>query len=701
MRRAFTILIPLLLSLPASPSFGEDDEEDKLQRELDEELEMHDDADYPDLVAADEESEFMEEILFLQEEDIVLTAAKHRQKKGFSPAAVVVITRKDIDESGATNLMELLRRYPAVHVYDFDPLYISAMIRGTIHVMLMIDGREANVEFYPAPFFNVVPIGIHEIERVEIVLGPNSALYGANAVAAVINIVTRPPTDVLHADISIGAGDYGTTVFEGLVGGALGPLMLQGSFGIDRARSWMDRDLWSKDLLRANGSARLELPGGHLTLRGGLAKGGGRMYGIMGYMDLDSILFAYAQADMKLGDLMLRAYWYPMQLEFNMELNLIHPDTGVDLGTTPYFYLDANTFQLDGQYDVQLFDSNLLIAGADFRFTLYQCEQIVDSEVSEYRFGVFIHDEQRFGDHLVLTVGARFDWNSVTDPAVSPRAALVYNPAGDHFLRVSGGTAFRKPSLIETSTNFRMVTDFPEVTELFEVRGISNKDLANEILNAVEIGYRGAVLDKALRFGVDAYLNMNRNWIFFKSDINFRPPPFNMQIDVNNSRIGYDNTGEDDSNILGVNAFVAGEPLKRLTLFLRGEWRYEYEIQTNDEVHKTINLNAAAGFVARLPLGFTVSLAMIYSGPRKDDVSDPVSFLSPYIWSDIPDHLYALGTVFCRLKLGPSRLDLGLTMFNPFGRHFREKHGVRAPNGSNFGGELIGTRAMLTARFQY
>jgi hypothetical protein len=682
-------------------SLGEEDEEDKLQREVDEEFEIQDDSDYPDLVGMDEESEFMDEILFLQEEDIVLTAAKHKQKKGFSPAAVVVITRKDIDESGATNLMELLRRYPAVHVYDFDPLYTSAMIRGTIHVMLMIDGREVNVEFYPAPFFNVVPIGIHEIERIEIVLGPNSALYGANAVAAVINIVTRPPTDVLHADISVGAGEYGTTMFEGLLGGALGPLMLQGSFGIDRARSWMDRDLVPKDLIRANGSVRLELPDGHLTLRGGMAKGAGRMYGIMGYMNLQDLIFAYAQADLKLGDLMVRAYWYPLQIDFDMELNLIHPDTGIDLGTTPFFYLKGDTVQLDGQYDLQIFETNLLIAGADFRYTNYRCDQMVDSSISEYRFGVFIHDEQRFGEQVVLTVGARFDWNSVTDPAVSPRAALVYNPAGDHFLRVSGGTAFRKPSLVETSTNFRMETTFQEVTDLFEIRGISNKGLENEVLNAVEIGYRGAVLEKALRFGVDAYLNMNRNWIFFRTDIKFQDPPFQMRIDVDDSRIGYDNTGEDDSNILGVNAFVAGEPVKQLTLFLRGEWRYEYEIETNDEVHKTINLNAAGGFVLRLPLGFTVSMAMVYSGPRQDDVSDPVSFLSPYIWSDMPDHLYALSTVYCRLKLGPSRLDLGLTMFNPFGRRFREKFGVRAPDGSNYGGELIGTRAMLTARFQY
>ena len=54
-----------------------------------------------------------EELEFLAEEDVVLAAAKHKQKIGFSPSAVIVITRKDIEESGATCFMDLLRLYPA------------------------------------------------------------------------------------------------------------------------------------------------------------------------------------------------------------------------------------------------------------------------------------------------------------------------------------------------------------------------------------------------------------------------------------------------------------------------------------------------------------------------------------------------------------------------------------------------------------
>jgi hypothetical protein len=53
------------------------------------------------------------------------------------------------------------------------------------------------------------------------------------------------------------------------------------------------------------------------------------------------------------------------------------------------------------------------------------------------------------------------------------------------------------------------------------------------------------------------------------------------------------------------------------------------------------------------------------------------------------------------IQAGASRLELGLTLFNPFGGRFREKIGVTARDGSNYGGEFIGTRAMLTARFLY
>jgi len=107
----------------------------------------------------DEDSAFEDEFALLEDQDIVLSAAKHKQKTGFSPAAVIVITRREIEASGAVDLMDLLRRYPAVFVYEFDPMYPTAAIRGTYRVMMMLDGREVNLELFVAPFYAMLPVG--------------------------------------------------------------------------------------------------------------------------------------------------------------------------------------------------------------------------------------------------------------------------------------------------------------------------------------------------------------------------------------------------------------------------------------------------------------------------------------------------------------------------------------------------------------
>ena len=389
-------------------------------------------------------------------------------------------------------------------------------------------------------------------------------------------------------------------VIDGIVGGGIGPISAQGSFGIDRANSWMDRSFTAKDILRTNLSLRYDLPDGSLTANGGLVSGAGRFYGVMGYMDFDSFLFPHAKLDIEIGDFQARAYWYGMRVVFDIDLGLIHPDTGIFLGRTPTFHFNGDVFHTETQYDLQLLESNLLIAGADFRLTSFHSDQLVDSDIFEYRFGVFLHDEQWLGDRVLLTVGARFDWNSKTEPAVSPRLAVVYNPAGNHYLRLSGGAAFRKPSLLETSTNFKVETEFPTVKTLFEdpAYGLSTAELDNEIINAFEMGYRGALLEKALRLGADAYFGMNRQWISFATDIKFRPNQ--MQIDLQDTNLGYSNTGE-DRNILGFTFFIEGDPHQRLSLFLRGELRYHWRTRNNQRNLKTAWSLASTGGTLRLP----------------------------------------------------------------------------------------------------
>jgi outer membrane receptor protein involved in Fe transport len=648
----------------------------------------------------DEAGLLADEFAFLQEEDVVVSAAKHRQRTGFSPSAVIVITRKDIEESGVTSFTELLRLYPALHVYMFDPLWPTAEVRSTNRILLLLDSRAVNLELFESPFFTGIPIGLHEIDRVEIVLGPNSSLYGADAVAAVINVVTRPLADETHADFSLLAGSHGGLAAEGLLGSGLGPLRFRGSFGIEQAQSWTDREMLALNMIRANGTARLQLESGSLTLNGGLSDGQGRFFAHVGYLNCDRVLLGHLKADLHLGKLKVLAYWYALRTTFDVDIRLIYLD--LEMGRFPTVDLAGDTAHVEAQYELEPFEDNLLIAGADFRLTNYRSDQLVDPDLWEYRAGAFLHDEHRFGERWLVTVGIRFDWNSKTEPALSPRGAVVFNPAGEHFLRLSGGTAFRKPSLMETSTNFKVDESaaFPEIDTIFEKRGLGNPDLQNEVITAVELGYRGSVLQGSLRLGSNLYLCLFQDNISFSTDIHIDETPMGPRIDVEGSRVGYENWGADYA-VLGASLDVEVEPSDELTLFLRGELRHAWLTGSGERKRDIPRLLSSAGGILRLPSGLVLHLALAFASGREDTIGDPRSILLPSQRCDIPDRLYLISALVYSLSLGKPLLDLGLSAFNPFGGRFREEAGVLDSHASNYGGELLGRRVMLTARFRY
>ena len=642
-----------------------------------------------------------DELALLAEEDMVLAAAKHKQKIGFSPSAVIVITRQDIEESGATCFIDLLRLYPAARIDTTLPSHRSIDIRAGNRVLLLLDGREINLEFFPSPFYDAVPVGINEMERIEIVLGPNSALYGANAVAAVISITTRRLRKEFHADLSVSAGQHGATLLEGSAGGGVGDWTFHGYIGMDRENSWADRNWTPKDFIRGTATARLDLGDGDLTFDGGLITGSTVLFSPdLGYMPQKNLLLFHTKAEMECGGLKARAYWYGLRTDLDIDIDLKHEAMGLTLGTIPTLDISGDTFHADIQYDLKLHENDLIIAGLDFRFTNYRCDQLVNPDIREARFGLFLLDERRITRQLHATLGARVDFNTKTNVAISPKLALVYNLVEDHFLRLATGTAFRKPTVIETSGSFKVDADpsFPEVKTLFEEQGLANPNLDNEILSVVEIGYLGAFMDKALRLNANLYFAYEQDLIDLSVDIRFNEF---MQIDMENSDLGYDNSGG-SRGLLGGGVSIEGELIEALTLFFRGELYQQWEVDEDDNWETSKNqLLASAGGIWRSGWGLTAMLSLVFIGTVKDDLRDPASVLGPFIREEVPARTYLIASINYRLDLGTSRLIMGLYVFNPLGASFRDMLAARAPDGSNFGAEPQGPHALLTARLVY
>src|SRR5271155_75323 len=150
----------------------------------------------------------------------VYSASKHMQSANDAPSSVTVVTADEIQKYGYRNLADILRSVPGFYV-TFDRDYTFVGVRGfgrlgdwNSRILVLIDGHRINNNVLgQAMLGNEFLVDVDMIERVEIVCGPSSSLYGANAFFAVINVMTRKAKQVKDWELSFQTGSFGT--YEG------------------------------------------------------------------------------------------------------------------------------------------------------------------------------------------------------------------------------------------------------------------------------------------------------------------------------------------------------------------------------------------------------------------------------------------------------------------------------------------------------
>ena len=168
------------------------------------------------------------EMLLAGEDIRVVTATRTLERLRDSPSAVTVITEDQIRASAAKTLPDLLRSAPGVDVMSPNQSQANVSIRGfndqfSNKLLVMVDGRSIYQDFYGTVFWTEEPLLLSRIKRIEIVRGPGSALYGANAFNGVINIITKTPQEMALAASKVtviaARGGQDSTFAEGTVSG--------------------------------------------------------------------------------------------------------------------------------------------------------------------------------------------------------------------------------------------------------------------------------------------------------------------------------------------------------------------------------------------------------------------------------------------------------------------------------------------------
>jgi vitamin B12 transporter len=207
-------------------------------------------------------------------EDVIVTATRVSQAKSNTISDVTVIDRDEIGRAGANSLTDILRTQPGIQINTSGGAGTasSVYLRGTndSHVVVLIDGLRVNSATLGTTAFENLPVG--QIESIEILRGPASSLYGADAIGGVIQIFTRNSAiDKPRVYAAIGAGTYQTKTAEAGISGKVDGLKYglnvsskdTESFSAKRIRTGKDTDDDSYRNLSASGFLEWELAQGH------------------------------------------------------------------------------------------------------------------------------------------------------------------------------------------------------------------------------------------------------------------------------------------------------------------------------------------------------------------------------------------------------------------------------------------------------
>jgi iron complex outermembrane receptor protein len=566
-------------------------------------------------------------------------------------------------------------------------------------ILVLVDGREALVELSGWPIWAALTVDMEEIERIEIIRGPGSTLYGANAFAGVVSITTLPDRPAVGGDVHLSGGEQGQRRLFGRARGAWslwdGTLDFSAGLGTLGRLSASDREnpiLYSK--FHSHGYARFRRGKNlDLSLHAGVVSGGGPIYMLVGDFRTSNIYNHAEMAKAKITlaeNLKLSAQLYHSRFVGDFHYRASVNSLGFWLCNIPDFHMDTNTVDFQLQLDYQILDNLLLTGGGYIRYTNAVSDKMIPNDLGESRGAGFVHIQWSPLEEIQLTGGARYDLNSVTEGALSPRAVAVFRPWPDHAFRLGYGLAFRKPAWTESRMHIQIdEAAFPEVVEKLKT-SIGNEKLGNEKVHSFEAGWRARFFGETLGVSVDLFYNIYDDMIYFATLLSWdalgRP-------DIIRSTFSSLNQ-ETSITAFGGEIELVFEPVENWGFWGNlGLRRVAHEDGERLVSEPTLRANlggrwSGQWFIADLSLHYVSDYTMPLRFP--DETFEVTESM------ELGNQLLLIARVGYRHPLGESRkLEAGLSVRAPIGGSFREYSGVpieytsRSVYGSDFGGEML------------
>lgn len=399
----------------------------------------------------------------------VVTATKNEHNLSTAPATVTVITAEQIKASGASNVLEAVRTAPGITLNGRSVGGRKTLsIRGADdkHTLMLIDGKRISStdDTIGHSDYQYGWVAMDQIERIEIVRGPMSALYGSEAVGGVINIITKQASKDWHGsfnargDVQKGSGGNGH-LFSAQVGGGLGE-MFDLRLGVEQFRS---SPTPSKD---DRGVSSIE---GHDRENGNLQLGFTPIEGQRLQLDVlhgDETLDRHQKntagtyyldsysLERRQQSLAWLADWSALSSELRYSQATFDVTNKRTNGVAPTRDQRLEDKVWEGSLAFALGSKHFLTLGAEHREEYLENAGLAGGSDEVNHKALYVQDEIQLADSLSLTLGARLDKHGIFGSETSPRAYLVWSATPELTIKGGYGEAFRAPTLKQISPNY-------------------------------------------------------------------------------------------------------------------------------------------------------------------------------------------------------------------------------------------------------
>ena len=663
-------------------------------------------------------------------EEQVVTASARSSSEAKTPASLTIISEEEIRMSGAATLPELLRRVPGIDVAEMNPSDTNISIRGfnrrvANKVLVLVDGRSVYQDFLGATLWPLLDVAVQDIARIEVIRGPGSALYGANAFAGVVNVITKIGDDAAGARAFMQAGDHGT--FQGGVstGGSSGKLLYRTTVAYDRADKWT-KDVAdgrvditsqfaqpnrSREVERADMAATYDFGKTQVRAGGGFDNfaleivplGALRTFGSEGQA-------GFARLEIDNGNTKLKAFYNALRMTSGPE----YWPPGIPTINSP---IRSDVLDVSAQtgFDFKAAGQHHLNVGAGYRYKGvtwgYLAPRSDNSPYQENHFNAFLQEEWDPTRKLSVIVSYRVDRDpllyakGVTAGGLvqSPRGTVLYEVKPEQVLRFTVGSAFREATFLESYADlFAPIPNQPALGVRFQ----GSETLRPEEMLQAELGYRGQLGN----FQPDLVVYAERVANLITDGALRKPGDPSQAVDPATGQyvIGYTGFQNEPGHFFGLGAELGGKYSPTDGVDLIANYSYEKmfactpsgggtstctgDANLANEVSATIgntaqhkiNLTALWRTRSNFDLGMDLHFVSGVTWVEKsfDVTRDAGVLFTPYV---LPAYTLLNGRIGYRwIK---DKLDTGLAVYNLLGEDHRE-HPF---------GNVIGRRVLFTA----